>query len=266
MDLELKGKRALVTGASSGIGTSIAEHLAAEGAKVVVHGRDESRVEKVVRSIRAAGGIAEGATGDLATDEGAKAVADAARAPWGGIDILVNNAGGLTNATLNWDTCTTADWVATFQLNTLSAVRMCQHFIPEMKANGWGRIIQLSSIGGTTPAPTLVPDYLTAKGGVSTMTVHLAKSLAETGITVNAVSPGYIVTPTLEDYFMSMTENAGLSWEEAEPALARQSASLVGRFGVPSDVALMVAFLASPRNAFINGSTMRVDGGMSGHV
>lgn len=266
MDLKLTGRRALVTGASRGIGAATARQLAAEGAKVVVHGRDEASVDEVVQSIRAAGGTAMGALGDLADDEGAKSVAEAARACWGGIDILVNNAGGVASPAVAWGTGTSDDWLKTFQVNTLSAVRMCQHFMDEMKARGWGRIIQVSSIACTTPGPTNIPDYLSVKGTLPVLTLSLAKTLADTGVTVNAVAPGYVVTSTLKAYFTGLPENAGRRWEELEPDIARQRNSLVGRFGLPEDVAAMIVFLASPRAAFITGSTMRVDGGMSGHV
>src|SRR5437762_1861335 len=157
MDLKLQGKTALVTGSNSGIGACIAERLAAEGVKVVVHGRNAERAAAVAELIATRGGQARFVIGDLSTDEGAKAVAEAALACWGGIDILVNNAGGPSNPGLTWDSITSEDWATTYQLNTISAFRMIKAFLPGMRKRRWGRIIQIGSIAGTSPAPDTIP-------------------------------------------------------------------------------------------------------------
>ena len=266
MELNLAGKRALVTGSSSGIGASAARLLAAEKAKVVVHGRNADRAQAIAAEIKAAGGEAAVALGDLTTDEGAAAVAEAALAHWGGIDILVNNAGGPSSPTLTWDTITSADWIRTYELNTLSAIRMVHHCLPGMKQVGWGRIIQISSLASIKPGPNNIPDYGSAKATLIVLSVGLAKTLAGTGITVNTISPGLIITPVLEDYILSMPVNAGKTLSELEPALAESWNSLVGRLGTPEDVGAMITFLASPVAGFITGANFRVDGGMSGFI
>jgi 3-oxoacyl-[acyl-carrier protein] reductase len=138
MDLRLAGKRALVTGSSSGIGEVIVKQLAAEGVAVVVHGRDESRANAVAKAIRATGGNAEVTLGDLTTDAGADAVAGAALAG-GPIDILVNNAGFI--GFLSWTEATTADWAQTYNTNVISGIRMIQRLVPQMRERHWGRII-----------------------------------------------------------------------------------------------------------------------------
>ena len=148
MDLNLKGKRALITGSSSGLGEAIARLLAAEGAEVIVHGRNEERAARVADEIRAAGGHATYAIGDLSTDEGADAVAKSAL-HGGSADILVNNAGSYTPRP--WFDTTVSDWQNSYNINLLAYVRMIHRLVPAMKTLGWGRVIQIGSSGGIEP-------------------------------------------------------------------------------------------------------------------
>jgi 3-oxoacyl-[acyl-carrier protein] reductase len=263
MDLKISGKRALVTGSSSGIGAATAEMLAAEGVKVVIHGRDAERAQKVADRIKAAGGEAVVALGDLVSDEAAEKVARIALDAWGGIDILVNNAGGPSNPALNWDNIESGDWIRTFELNTVSTARMIKHCMPGMKQNGWGRIVQISSLAAVRAGPT-IPDYNSTKATLNVMSMSLAKALADSGITVNTVSPGLIVTPVLENYFLSLPENAGKSWGEIEPTIAKLYNGLASRLGRPDDIAAAIVFLASGQADHITGTNVRVDGGMAG--
>ena len=149
MDLKLQGKRALVTGSSSGIGAGVARMLAEEGCRVVVHGRDRERTSRVAREIGAAGAV----IGDIATTGGADSVASsAADAAGGAIDILVNNAGGGEGTTnLPWLDVPEDAWARTFQTNTMGAVRLVRRLVPAMRAAGWGRIIQISSAVAARP-------------------------------------------------------------------------------------------------------------------
>jgi NAD(P)-dependent dehydrogenase (short-subunit alcohol dehydrogenase family) len=264
MDLGLNGKRALVTGATSGIGAACALLLAAEGVRVVVHGRNAERANAVAEQIRAAGGEAAIALGDVATEEGAEGAAQAALAHWGGVDILVNNAGGPTSPAGNWKQ-DAAVWTATFELNVLSAVRMVRRCTPGMRENRWGRIIQIASMSADRPGVG-IPDYSMAKSTLPVLSVSLAKELSGTGITVNTVTPGLVVTQVLRGYFMSQPENAGKDWAEIEAGLARNWNSLVGGIAKPEDVAALVAFLASSLAWHITGANMRIDGGMTGAV
>src|SRR5689334_7869652 len=137
MDMGLDGKRALVTGSSAGLRAAIARFLAVEGAEVVVHGPDRRRTQAVVDEIRAAGGTAIVAMGDLATAAGAAAVADAA----GEVDVLVNNAGQYDG--VGWSDLTDDDWAQTYQTNVISGVRMINHLVPGMRRRGWGRVITI---------------------------------------------------------------------------------------------------------------------------
>ncbi|MFW0756299.1 SDR family NAD(P)-dependent oxidoreductase [Pseudomonas sp. H11T01] len=263
MNLQLEGKRALVTGASSGIGASIAEHLAAEGAKVIVHGRNEERARAIVTRIRNAGGEAEIALGDLCTDEGAVAVSTNANAHWGGIDILVNNAGGPSQPGATWSDATMDDWQRTYDLNVFSTVRMIQLCLTGMKQQKWGRIIQISSMATFKPEAN-IPDYSSMKACLPVLSVSLAKELTGTGITVNCLAAGLVVTRVLHDYFMALPENSRKTWEEVEPGIASDWGSLVGRLGTPADIASLVTFLASPLAGYINGTNVLIDGGMAG--
>jgi len=267
MDLRLDGKRALVTGSSAGIGTGIAETLAREGAATVVHGRDRDRAEAVAARIREAGGRAAVAVGDLSTDAGAAAVAEAASAAFGGIDILVNNAGGRSSdaGVVNWLGAEPRDWLDTYEMNTVAALRMIRHLAPAMKERGWGRLIQIGSTAGTSPNAG-APHYGAAKAALVNLTVSLAKAFSRTGVTANTVSPGMVRTPALDAWLDGIAREKGWAGDRRRSEawvlenIVHQS---VGRIGTPEDIAGLVAFVASPLGDFINGANLRIDGGNS---
>jgi 3-oxoacyl-[acyl-carrier protein] reductase len=257
VDLGLRGKRALVTGSSSGIGAGIAQMLAAESCAVFVHGRDEAKCRRVAAEIGAAGI----AVGDLATDEGARAVA----AEVGKVDILVNNVGlGSKTSAMQWLEVSEADWLDTFQVNTMPAVRMIRLLLPAMKDSGWGRIINIASTAGSQPI-AYGPDYSAAKGALLNLTVSLAKSLGACGVTVNSVSPGVILTPMVEDWLSGLRGMMGwgdVSLKEAERLMTQQIVPVpVGKIGRVEDIGHVVCMIASPAAGYMMGANVRVDGG-----
>ncbi len=274
MDLELKGKRALVTGSSSGIGAAVARVLAEEGARVIVHGRDEKKTEGVARQLRQAGADVEIVIGALEREDVCASVAERALAIFGGVDILVNNAGGMaassrpdtTAESFNrpWLQTPWDDWRWTYEQNMGSAVRLIQALAPGMIERGWGRIINISSASATQTEPDLA-DYQPAKAAMTNMTTGLAKSLAGTGVTVNTVSPGTIATEGVRNGFVQWAEQLGWpndDWAEIERRFTSELIPQpIKHFGRPEDIGRMVAFLASPQAGYMTGSNYRVDGG-----
>ncbi|POX63498.1 short-chain dehydrogenase [Streptomyces sp. Ru62] len=253
MDLKLTGRRALVTGSSSGLGAAIARLLAAEGADVVVHGRDETRAREVADAI----GAVAVAIGDLATDEGADAVATAA----GDVDVLVNNAGAYDH--LGWEDASPEVWVRTYEVNVVSGVRMIQRLVPGMRERGWGRVIQIG--GGLASQPlAMLPHYNATLAARHNLAVSLARELKDTGVTSNVVAPGAILVDAVQTLLTRMAPERGWgeSWEEIERNAARDFVpNDVGRFGRPEEIAGAVAYLASPYADYVSGATLRVDGG-----
>ena len=260
MDLRLTGKRALVTGSSSGLGEAIVKLLAMEGVAVVVHGRNESRASAVAEAIHAGGGKAEIALGDLATDAGADAVASAALAN-GPIDILVNNAGVLPFQ--SWMEATTEIWQQTYNNNVVSSVRMIQRLVPQMRERHWGRVIQIG--GGLALQPQATgPHYNATLAARHNLAVSLARELKGTGVTSNVVSPGAILTEQNQPMLahLANAQDRDKSWEEIERSVTQTIApNDVGRFGRPEEIAAAVAYLASPLADYVSGATIRVDGG-----
>lgn len=260
MDLQIKGKRALVTGATAGIGEAIAKMLAAEGATVIVHGRNRERADAVIAEIVAGGGIAEMALGDLSTDAGADAVATQAR-EGGAVDILVNNAGRYEY--LNWTTALPDQWTETFEANVLSAVRMIQRFVPGMRERGWGRVIQIG--GGLAGQPgAALPDYNASLAARHNLAVSLARDLRSTGVTSNIVAPGAILVPAVKSLLESIAPHHGWGdrWEDIEQGCVRDMVpNDVGRLGRPEEIAAAVAYLCSRYADYVSGATIRVDGG-----
>ncbi|MBP2471233.1 NAD(P)-dependent dehydrogenase (short-subunit alcohol dehydrogenase family) [Crossiella equi] len=255
MDLQLTGKRALVTGSNSGLGESIAERLAAEGAEVVVHGRDHARAETVAARI---GGTV--AVGDLATDEGADAVATAALAG-GGIDILVNNAGAYEH--LTWAEASPDHWRQTYEVNVVSGVRMIHRFVPAMRERGWGRVITIGGGLATQPMAGL-PHYNATLAARHNLAVSLARELRDTGVTSNVVAPGAILVPAVQEFLTGLAPDRGWgrTWAEVEHAAVRELVpNDVGRFGRPEEIAGAVAYLTSTLADYVSGAVLRVDGG-----
>jgi 3-oxoacyl-[acyl-carrier protein] reductase len=262
MDLKLNGRRALVTGSSSGIGEAIARMLAQDGAAVVVHGRSRERAGKVAAEINAAGV----AIGDLGTDEGAAAVHEEARAALGGnIEILVNNAGGSStgNTSKSPVEIKVADYISNYHTNALAAVRLVLLAVPDMVTAGFGRVINVSSAVAIQPNNVGV-DYSAAKSALNNFTVSLAGSLKGVGVTVNTVTPGVIMVDGLVRYGRSKFGDPNMSFDEIAQRFAAEKVfdlPPVGRLGLPDEVAMVACMLASPALGFVTGSNYRVDGG-----
>jgi 3-oxoacyl-[acyl-carrier protein] reductase len=261
MNLQLEGKKALVTGSSGGIGEAIAKTLAQEGVAVVVHGRRETEAARVAQEITKAGGRAKVVIGDLADDAQAKSVGDAALAAFGGIDILVNNAGGYEQ--MGWMDTTPEKWAQMFNHDVFSMVRMVRHLARQMKERKWGRFIQIASGVGVQPM-AIGPDYAAAKAAIINLSVSLSKELANTGITSNTVSPGPILTGGFERLFRGMAKEKGWGddWAEIERKIVRELLpNPSGRVGRVEEISALVALVASPLGGYINGANLRVDGG-----
>jgi NAD(P)-dependent dehydrogenase (short-subunit alcohol dehydrogenase family) len=213
-------------------------------------------------------GAAGVAIGDLTTDEGADAVSHAAHAALGGpVEILVNNAGGgngsdsTVRQAIDVDI---PDWIATYETNTLAAVRMIRRHVPDMVRTGWGRVIQISSAVAVQPNG-LGPDYSSAKAAMNSLTVSLAASLKASGVTVNTISPGLIATDNMRRWARQVAASSGWGTSddgEIERKVALEMMSIpIGRLGAIEDVGLLVCTLASPRCGFTTGANFRVDGG-----
>lgn len=261
MKLNLDGKRALITGSNVGIGKAIAKTLAEEDAVVVVHGLEKDKVTRVTEEIKQDGGKAFGFVSDLSTDEGATDLAKQAQESLSGVDILINNAGAYKNR--GWMDATADNWAELYNINVLSVVRLVRHLVPQMKEAGWGRIIQIASGEATQPFAAM-PDYAATKAAQVNLTVSLSQELADTGITVNTVSPGIVVTETVQEFFRQTAKKQGWGsdWSEIEKHIMKEFLpNTVGRLGKPEDVANVVAFLASPLSGYINGADYRIDGG-----
>jgi 3-oxoacyl-[acyl-carrier protein] reductase len=262
MDLKLKGRRALVSGSSSGIGEAIARMLAAEGASVVVHGRNRERAEAVGAAIGATGV----AIGSLSNDDGAAAVhAEAVAALGGNIEILINNAGGSSTGNTSKPPIEISadDWVSNYHANTLAVVRLCRLSVPDMVAAKFGRVVNVSSAVAMQPN-NMGSDYSGAKAALNNYTVSLAGSLKGVGVTVNTLTPGVIMVDGLIRFSRTRYDDPEMSTEEITNRLAGEGVfdlPPAGRLGTPEELAIIACTLASPIMGFVTGSNYRVDGG-----
>ncbi|NDL57546.1 SDR family NAD(P)-dependent oxidoreductase [Phytoactinopolyspora mesophila] len=260
MDLDLAGRRALVTGSSGGIGAAIANALAAEGCAVLIHGRNADAAQATAKRLRSAGAETGVVLGDLTADGVVDDVASAALAF--GTDILVNNAGPF--AEHDWNNARARDWLATYHGNVVTVAQITQALLPNMQERRWGRVINIGSRAVITPLANMV-EYSAAKAAVVNMTTSLAQHLAGTGVTANCVSPGVIRTPSFERMFRQRMGAETVDWTRLEAeAVARYAPNPAGRLGRADDIADAVTFLASPRAGYINGVNLRVDGGITG--
>ena len=259
MDLQLNGKRALVSGSTAGIGYAIAERLAEEGAHVIVNGRTQAAVDKAVAALKAAtGGTVEGFAGDLSTAEAAEELVK--RYP--SVEILVNNLGIFEAKP--FEEIPDADWLRFFDVNVLSGVRLARLYLPAMKQADWGRIIFISS-ESAVQIPAEMIHYGTTKTAQLAVSRGLAESLAGTGITVNCVLPGPTKSRGVDDFVDALAKTEGKSFEEFEKEFftTMRPTSLIKRFARPEEVASLVAYVASPLASATTGAALRADGGVT---
>ena len=259
MDFGLKGKKAVVSGSTAGIGLAIAAALAAEGAKVVVNGRTEARVGAALEKIRQHHKSADvqGVAADLGTPAGiqsfVKQVPDA--------DVLINNLGIFDPKP--FAEIPDAEWLRFFEVNVLSGVRLSRHYLPGMLKNNWGRIIFISS----EPA-FQIPAEMIHYGMTKTAQVAIARGLAEsvagTGVTVNSVLPGPTASEGVEGFLDSIARQKGIPTAEIEKEFFRSGrpSSLLKRFETPEEIAAVVTFVASAQSAAISGASVRAEGGV----
>jgi 3-oxoacyl-[acyl-carrier protein] reductase len=260
MELGLRERVVLITGASRGTGAGTARVLAGEGAIVLVHGFAAAPTEAVVADIRSRGGRAEPVVGDICTDTGADIVADTVRALGHDVDVLINNYGVAEGE--GWFDDTAQSWHEQFDKNVVSAFRMVQRFVPGMRERGWGRVVFLSTIGATRPRPNL-PAYYSAKTALPGTTISLMKELAGTGITVNTISPGIIATDEVIATYTARAERKGESteWESLQRLMIESMPNPTGRVPTTEDIGRVIAFVVSDAGWHLNGLHMRVDGG-----
>jgi NAD(P)-dependent dehydrogenase (short-subunit alcohol dehydrogenase family) len=267
VDLGLTDKVALVTGSYRGTGAGIARALAAEGARVLVHGLEAGQADDVASEIAEAGGRAIVVTGDVRTDAGTAAMVDEVRGQVDRVDIVVNNFGNTDHAS-DWDAADSASWHGSYDVNVVSAFRVTQAFLPDMRATGWGRVVLMATVGATRPGDT-IPEYYTAKGALPAMAVGLAKHLTGTGITVNCVSPGIIATAEVVASYTERARRAGrgTDWDGVQALIQEgRMANPTGRVPTPDDVGRFVTFVVSEPAWHLNGAHVRLDGGASDAV
>lgn len=259
MNLGLKGRVVMVTGASRGIGRAIAFAFAVEGAALALCSRKEKEIKKTAKEISSRYGVKVHAEPwDLTKSNAVEGFVRGSVKALGGIDILVNNVGaGITKP---FDELSDKDWQEAFEKNLWVALRCCRTVLPLMRARGSGKIINIAALSGKVPRQGQIGSNA-AKAALINLTEGLACELGRHGIRVNAVCPAAILTERWEGRVGKMARERGKDYDTTLQELGR-AAIPAGRFGLPEDVAYLVVFLASDKSDFINGVAIEVDGGL----
>jgi len=259
MDLQLRGRRALVTGSTAGIGFAIAVGLAKEGAQIIVNGRTRERVQQAMREIRAqaTGADLKEFAGDLSKAEAAEQLIN----NFPDLDILINNLGIFEPK--SFPEITDHEWERMWQTNVMSGVRLSRHYLPRMIQANWGRIIFISSESAVN-----IPVEMIHYGVSKTAQVALARGMAETtagtNVTVNTVLAGPTMSEGVTEWLDKVAESRNISKPELEREFfqSMRPSSLLKRFATPEEVANTVVFLASPLASATNGAAVRAEGGL----
>jgi NAD(P)-dependent dehydrogenase (short-subunit alcohol dehydrogenase family) len=259
MDLGLRGKVAVVSGSTAGIGLAIASEFAAEGAKVVVNGRTQARVDAARKAIqqRVSGADLRGVAADLGTSAGVEDFLRQVREA----DVLVNNLGIFE--VKPFAEIPDSDWLRFFEVNVLSGVRLARAYLPAMLKKKWGRIIFISS-ESAQHIPAEMIHYGMTKTAQVAVARGLAESVAGTGVTVNSILAGPTASEGASKFVQDMARQQGVSTAEIERQffISARPTSLLKRFETPEEIASVVAFVASTQAVAINGAAVRAEGGV----
>jgi 3-oxoacyl-[acyl-carrier protein] reductase len=263
MDLGLADAKAAVTGGTKGMGFAIARCLAEEGARVAVLARDARELEAAVAALEEAGSPEPVSLSTDVTDGAAVERAFASIGErWGELNVLVNTVGP---GAARWEDLTDDDWHGVFDIGTIAAVRCVRAALPLVRRAGWGRIVNISAHSTQRQSPLLAA-YTASKAALTSVSKNLSRSLAPEGILVNTVSPGTIVTASFTQALRPQLEAQGYDASDPHDVMRwiddvfHQPADL-GRAGLPEEVASVAVFLASPRNGYVTGADVNVDGG-----
>jgi NAD(P)-dependent dehydrogenase (short-subunit alcohol dehydrogenase family) len=259
MNLELSGKRALVSGSTAGIGYAIAERLALEGASVIVNGRTQQRVDAAVAKLSKAGGrgFVKGLAADLGTADGVRQAVE----QFPDVDVLVNNLGIFEPKA--FEEISDADWLRFFEVNVMSGVRLSRHHLPRMKQRNWGRIIFISS-----ESAVQIPAEMIHYGMTKTAQLAVGRGIAETTAGTNVTVNSVLVGPTGSEGVIDFVDQLAAQQKKDRGAVEKEffqimrPTSLLKRLIDPKEIGAFVAFLCSPLASAINGAALRADGGV----
>ena len=253
MDLGLNGKRALVTGASKGLGFGCAQALAAEGADVFIVSRDQDRIADAASKVGAKAHLAA----DLAKAADCERVVTEAARQLGGLDVMVVNAGGPPPGT--FENTAIEDWETGWELTLMSVVRLCKHALPHLRQSGEGRIVYLGSTSTREPIPNILQSNAYRSAVVATLKT-LAGEVAKDGVTVNHMATGNVMTDRIVQVDEAVAKQTGKSREQVTQDRLKNIP--MGRLGTIEEYGAICAFLCSKQAGYITGQTIAVDGGM----
>ncbi|MRK19808.1 SDR family oxidoreductase [Pseudomonas sp. JG-B] len=259
MNIDLRGKRVIVTGASRGIGRAIAEAFAAEGARLAICARSEDAISAVGKTLEGSALDVIARAVDVTDTAGVKSFVDEVVEAWGGVDVLVNNAGQGRGG--NLDTLTPEDILAHANILQMGHFRFVQAVVPHMRAQRWGRIIEINALAGSIPTPDGIPSVINRASCIA-LSRSLGMSLARDNILVNSLNMGWIDTGQWDRHYKEMPP--GVSREEFNEMVLKVVP--LGRFGKPEDIAGMALFLASEYASFISAASIDISGGMGGQI
>jgi len=265
MELNIKGKTALITGGDSGIGLETAKFLAREGANIVLSDKaDGIELDDAVKEVEKEakfGAIVISIAADISDYEKVKSLADKIESKFGGAHIIFHSAGARGTAD-DFLKLTDDDWMKTIEIDLMGAVRIARAFVPQMQKNKWGRMIMVASENAFQPYEKESP-YNACKAAVINLSKCLSRSYSKENILFNCISPAFVKTPMTDAMMEELAAEKNLSLEEVEKWFVKNKRPHIAmeRRGKPEEVASMVAFLCSEHASYINGANIRIDGG-----
>ncbi|MGB7394723.1 MAG: SDR family oxidoreductase [Pricia sp.] len=264
MNLNIKGKTAIITGADSGIGKSTAHFLAAEGVNLILSEKEQDGLDAIIESLKEKHGDGikmAGIRADITVKKEVDELAAQVKKDFGGAHIVVNSAGA-RGAAGDFLSLSDDDWLETIQVDLMGAVRIARAFIPQMQELGWGRMIMISSENAFQPYEDESP-YNACKAGIINLSKCLSRAYSKENILFNCVSPAFIETPMTDAMMEELADEKDTSTEKAVEWFAKNKRPQIAmeRRGKPDEVGSTIAFLCSEHASFINGANIRVDGG-----